>query len=885
MINKPPYLSQLFLKWFCTAKLIEEIEGDLYEEFMDNSERYGNTKARMLYSWTVLRSVRPYLIKTFKRNKYRLNPFDMFKNYLKIALRNLVKQKGYTLTNVLGLTIGIISVFMILIFIDSETHYDQHHDDYQNLYRVVTSMSINGEDLNLASSPPGLADRLKSDFAEIEDATRMSMFIMINKNLLQMGDKQFFETEGFFADSAYFRMFKYDFIYGSQETALDGPQKIVLSKTLYNKFFSDEDPVGKTLTIANNHGKTEYQITGVFSESKFNSHVNPQFICSMNSGVVGRFIYNSDEMLGNNFVFTYLKLKPETSKEDFEAKLPAFLEKYIGENLKKAGATKDHQLQNVADIHLYSSLQGEAGTNSSAKYIYMLLSIAVFILVIACINFMNMATAQSAHRAREIGVRKVFGAYKTSLIYQFLGEAAVITFFSIFLSVIGIYLALPYFNQLVGRVLVIDLTSNIQQLGLIIGLGVITSFLAGCYPAFYLSSMKTINVVKGIQKKSKGGFIVRKGLVVFQYIIAIALIIGALTINSQMNFIQSKSLGFQKENKLIIPLQSAEGIKQYSVMKTQIESLSGIKSVAGVNYYPGEFVLNDNLFHKEGNTIEQGVRIQANRVDYGLLETLGIELISGRTFDINRPSDINTSVILNETAINAVGYTPEEAIGRKIYAMEDTVLTDYTIIGVSRDFNFMSLHEEIGSYMFGISPDNAYPYIIVDTETTDFPGLVKNIEDRWKATLPGLPFEYLFLDNQMQKLYDGDRNFAQIIGTFTSIAIVICCLGLFGLSAFTAEQRIKEIGVRKVLGASVPEILLMLNKNFSLLVLLAFIFAAPLGWYFMNNWLDAFAFRINIGAGILLTAGLVTLVFTLIVVSYQSLRAATTNPVNTLRNE
>jgi len=605
----------------------------------------------------------------------------------------------------------------------------------------------------------------------------------------------------------------------------------------------------------------------------------------MNSGVVGRFIYNSDKLAGNNFLYTYVKLNPETSKEVFESKFPAFLEKYIGDVLKERGFSKEHHIQNVPDIHLYSSLQGEAGTNSSAKYIYMLLSIAVFILVIACINFMDMATAQSAHRAKEIGVRKVFGAFKTSLVYQFLGEAAVITFISILLSVVGIYLVLPYFNQLVGRTLIIELTSNFQQLGLIIGLGVITSFLAGSYPAFYLSSIKTINVVKGVQKKSKGGFIIRKGLVVFQYIIAIALIIGAITINNQMRFIQNKSLGFQKENKLVIPLQSADGIKQYSLMKTQIESLPSVKSVAGVDYYPGEFVLNDDLYHKEVNTIEQGVRHQANNVDFEFLETLGIELLSGRTFDINRPGDVNTSVILNETAVKAVGYTPEEAIGRKIYAMEDTILLDYTIIGVTRDFNFMSLHDEISAYLFVIRPGNSFQYIIVDIETTNYPGLLNQIEEKWEATLPGLPFEYLFLDSQMQKLYDGDRNFAKVISSFTTIAIILFCLGLFGFSAFTAQQRTIEIGVRKVLGASVSEILLMLTKNFSLLVLIAFIFAAPLGWYFMNRWLEAFAFRINIGAGILLTAGLATLVFTLLVVSYQSLRAATANPVNTLRSE
>lgn len=884
MVKKPPYLSQLFLKWFCTAKLIEEIEGDLHEEFMDNSERYGNTKARMLYSWTVLRSVRPYLIKKLKRNKYRLNPYDMFKNYLKIALRNLVKQKGYTLTNILGLTIGIISVFLILIFIDSETHYDQHHDDYQNLYRVATKITINDENLELATSPPGLAYRLKSDFPEVVEVTRLSMFLMVDKNILEIGEKQFFETQGFFADSAYFRFFNYDFIYGNRKTALDGPQKIILSETLYNKFFNGEDPVGKSITISNTHGKTDYQITGVYSESKYNSHVNPQFICSMNSGTIGKFIYNSDELAGNNFLYTYIKLAPGTKTESFNAKFPDFLNTHLGDVMKERSLYKEHYLQNVADIHLHSALMGEAGTNSNAKYIYMLLSIAVFILVIACINFMNMATAQSAHRAREIGVRKVFGAFKSSLVYQFLGEAAVITFFSILLSIVGIYLVLPFFNQLIGRNLVIDLTSNIQQLGLIIGLGVITSFLAGSYPAFYLSSIKTINVVQGLQKKSKGGFIIRKGLVVFQFIIAIALIIGAITIDNQMKFIRDKSLGFQKKNKIIVPLQSADGIAQFQTIKKQIEGLSGVKTAAGVRYYPGEFIMSDNLYYKEGNTIDQAVRIQANTVDFGLTETLGIEILYGRSLDINRPGDVNKSVVLNETAVKSIGFSPESAVGKKIYAMEDTI-REFTIVGIIKDFHFTSLHEKIGSLLFINREENTYPYLVIDTESNDYSALIDNIEDKWKATMPNLPFEYFFLDDQLRKQYDGDRNFAQIIGTFTSIAIVICCLGLFGLSAFTAEQRIKEIGVRKVLGASVVEILLMLTKNFSFLVLLAFIIAAPLGWYFMNNWLNAFAFRINIGAGILLTAGFATLVFTLLVVSYQSLRAATANPVNTLRSE
>ena len=453
------------------------------------------------------------------------------------------------------------------------------------------------------------------------------------------------------------------------------------------------------------------------------------------------------------------------------------------------------------------------------------------------------------------------------------------------MSIIGIYQVLPYFNHLVGRNLTVDLTSNISYIGLIVGLGIVTSLLAGSYPAFYLSSLKTISVVQGHSKKSRGGIFVRKGLVIFQFVIAIGLIIGALTIHNQMQFIQSKSLGFQKENKIIIPLQSAEGISRFDIVKNSFTGISGVKAAAGLSYYPGEFVMSDNLYYKEGATVEQSVRIQRNHVDYQLIETLGIDILYGRTFDINHPSDVGATVVMNETAVKEIGYDLEEAVGRKIFAQNDTTGHGLTIIGVIRDFNFMSLREKITAYTFVMNNTESYPYILVDSQTEDYPALIDQLEENWKATLPNIPFEYFFLDSNLNKMYDTDRNFSQIIETFTLIAIIICALGLFGLSAFTTEQRIKEIGIRKVLGASVPGIVLMLSKNFSALILFAFVIAAPLGWYLMNKWLDAFAFRIEISVFILFLAGGMALLFTLLVVSYQSLRAANSNPVETLKSE
>ncbi len=881
---KPPYLSRAFLRWFCTAELVEEIEGDLMEEFVDNSERMGRLKARWLYNWTVIRSLRPYLIKS-SENKRRTNPIDMFKNYIKIALRNLIKQRNYTLTNIFGLSTGIVSVFLILIFIDNETSYDKHHEDFHNIYRVATSMNINDDNLALASSPPGLAQAMAVDFPEIETATRLSIFVQVSKNLLQYQDRQFFETQGFLADSSYFRIFNFEFIHGDRTSALNGPQKVVLSSALSSKLFANEDPIGKLISITNNHGKSDYEITGVYDENKHSSHVSPAFICSMNSGVVGRFIYASNELAGNNFLYTYIKLREGSSPDALEEKLPAFLDKHIGEQLKSFGATKSHHLQNVADIHLTSDLTGETGINGSVEYIYILLSIAVFILVIACINFMNMATAQSAKRAKEIGVRKVFGAYRSSLIYQFLGEAVVITFLSILISVVAIHLLLPYFNVLVERNLVVSLTNNLNYLLLIIGLGIITSLLAGSYPAIFLSSQKIVNIIKGRQQRTGGGLFIRKGLVIFQFIIAITLIIGVVTVRNQIHYVQNKSLGFQKENRLVIPLQSAEGIGQYQTLRNQVSAIAGVKSVAGVSYYPGEWVLSDNLYFKEGSGPDETVRIQRNNIDFGFMETLGVEVVKGRAFSEEIPSDVGGAAVLNETAVKNLGYDINDVVGRKIFAVSDTAMVGLQIVGVIRDFNFMSLHAQIDPYMFIIQPNRVYPYIMAELETNDYPGLVDQLESQWEATLPNLPFEYFFLDSNLNKLYDDDRNFGQIIESFTFVAIIICALGLFGLSAYTTEQRLKEIAVRKVLGASVGGILFLLNRSFSALIFIAFIVAAPLGYYAMDQWLNNFQFRIGNTIPILLLSGLVALIFTLMIVSIQSMRGATRNPATILRSE
>ncbi len=881
MRPQPPYLSRKALHWFCSKELVEEIEGDLQEQFADNYEALGLLRASWIYTWTVCRSIRPYLIRK-SQNRNRLNTITMLTSYLKTARRSLSRQKAYTLTNIIGLSTGIISVFLILSYVKVESSYDQHHHDHNRIFRVVTEVNIKGDRMHLASTPPGLARRLLADYPAIEATVRVGSFLGIDKNLLKVDNKQLFEENGYLADSSLFELLTFNFIHGDRYTALNGSQKIVLSAALSENLFGDINPVSQTLTITNNYGSSEYEISGVYEDKDTRSHFSPAFICSMNSGSIGRFMANSDEIAGNNFLYTYIKLKEQTQIEDIKKQIPSFISRHIGDALAESGVEKTHHFQNVADIHLHSDLRNEAGATSNIKYIYMLLSIAVFILIIACVNFINLATAQSSHRVREIGVRKTLGALKASLVYQFLTEAALLTLISIIVAVAGIYFFLPNFNNLTGTTLTTAVLTSWSQIGLLVAIAVITSLLAGAYPAFYLSSINATATAKSKSRSQTSGWL-RKGLVTFQFAIAIVLMIGSLVIVRQLEYMSNKPLGFDMSRQLVIPLQSAEGIRAFPTLRDRIEGLAGITSVAGITYAPSENVLSDNLYYAEGGTSEEGIRIQQNDIDFGVIEALGIAVLNGTTFRPDMP-DLGTSAVLNETAVKSLGYETATAVGRKIYTTEDS-LVEMTIIGVVKDFHFSSLHRPIESYMFAMRPGRGITTMIVQAESSDVFSIIENVQTAWNAIIPDIPFEYNLLSDQVSYLYNDDRNFSKVITTFAGMAIIICCLGLLGLAAFTAEQRTREIGIRKVLGASPSSMLIMLNKQFTGLVLLAFVIAAPIGWYLMTQWLQGFAFKIEMGITVLAPSLLATMIITALVVSFQSLKAALTNPVKTLRNE
>ena len=886
-MNKPPKIATWFLRLFCDPAFVEMIEGDLHEEFQTRLTSRGKKNATLYYWWSVIRSFRPYLLKR-NSNPYKYTEIMLLHNYFKIAYRNLIKQKLYTSINVIGLTAGMASSLLILLFVKSELTFDQHHERAEDVFRVSTKGESNGETMNMQTSPLGLAFKMKSEFPEVEEIARLSSFVGVEKNLVSYEETKFFQDEGYLADSAFFKILKYDFAEGNPATCLNNSGNIVISRSLAEKIAGNEPALGKIISIENSFGKVDYEITGVFKEPVKNTHLKISFVTSMNNPGIGEYIFRSNELLGNNFVYSYLRLNQNASPQQLVSKFPAFLDKYVGEDMEKTGFRKSHDLINVADIHLKAKGLGFQN-EGDLKTIYILSTIAGIILLIACINFMNMATAQSGHRSREIGVRKVFGAQRISLANQFLTESVLITLISLIVSIGIVYLLLPSFNQITGQRITLDLLEPAQLL-IAVAIGFITGFIAGSYPAFHLSGISINRIFKNKSNKSGLGM-VRKGLVIFQFLISISLIVGVITINQQLNFVQSRSLGFQKENQIAIPLRSPEVGRQYKILENEFSKLPGIVNIGAGHAYPGKFVFNDNSYYKDGSSMDEAVNIRTNYVDFKFMNTLGVEVINGREFSEDFPADVNTAVVLNEAAVRNLGYELDDVVGRNIHSMfpingRDTIIT-YKVSGVVKDFNFQSLYEDIIPYMFTMSnPDTFQPrYLLVSVNTNNYQNLFAEMKTTWDKQAGGIPFEYTFMDDDLNSQYKSDESLSFIVKVFTTVAIIISALGLFALSSFTAESRLKEMGVRKVMGASGKDIFLIMSGNFSILILISFVLSIPPGWYFIRTWLNSFAFRIDINPWIFLLAGAVTFAFAILVVSYQCLKVSLVNPVNVLKDE
>jgi putative ABC transport system permease protein len=803
-----------------------------------------------------------------------------------------MKNKTFTFINVFGLSIGLTCCLLIAIYLHNELSYDSYHKNLSDLYQLGTTFVKNGKDDPMAATPAPMAKAMQQEFPEIQETTRLLGLFSEDKTLLQYKTptndvKSFYETKGFLADSTFFRMFTYLFKEGDPSTALDQPKTVVITEEIARKLFGNQSALNKTIHISSStNGDHDFRVTGVFIPNKVPSHIDGRFFMSIPGGRMADYIRERTDLASNNMFFTYFLLAPGTNVKNLERKFPAFIDKHAGKDLKAMGFYKKQFLIPLKDVHLRSDIRRNVSPSGSITYLYILGSIALFTLLIACINFMNLSTARSSKRSAEVGVRKVLGAEKAALIRQFLGESVMMALIALSFAIMITQLLLPLFAQVSGKSFFMPLK---QQVILYVGffvLALITGLLAGSYPAFYLSSFQPVKVLKGKFTNSLAAVSLRKSLVVFQFVISVVLIIASVVINDQMHYLQSKDLGFAKDQQIVVPLRSATAKSLYTSLKTEISKNPRILSVGASLYYPGIFNPSDMPLYKEGATMSESKRVFMNWVDESFLQTLDIKTASGRLFSEAFPADTNFRMILNETAIKQLGFgTAEKALGKFAVIDWQGEKYRYEIIGVTKDFHFQDLHLPIEPYGFQLNSEPYFNYIIAHAKTGNIQATLKSLEATWRELNPNEPFDYSFLDQDFHSSYTAETRLASIVGYFTIIAILISCLGLFGLATFSAEQRTKEIGVRKVLGATVSNVVGLLSKDFLKLVGIAIIIASPLAWYIMNKWLQDFAYRTNISWKVFVITTVAALFIALVTISFQAIRAALSNPVKSLRTE
>jgi putative ABC transport system permease protein len=816
----------------------------------------------------------------------------MFRNYLKVAWRNLMKNKTFSFINVFGLTIGLTSCMLISLYLYHELSYDTYHKNVNRIYQIGTTFVKEGKEDRTGVTPAPLGRMMQQVFPEIESTTRLLKAFSDDKTLLQYNlpsgeKKSFYETSAYLADSNFFQVLTYKFREGDPKTALLHPNTLVISQEIAKKFFGNESAINKIIHISSStNGDHDFSITGVFIPSAIPSHIDARLFMSMRGGSVEEYMTQLNELASNNMFATYAVLKPGTDPKKLEAKFPAFMDKYAAKDLKAMGFYKKQFLTPLKGVHLFSNTTLNVTPSGSVTYLYILGSIAVFTLLIACINFMNLSTARSSKRSAEVGVRKVLGAEKKGLIWQFLGESILMSFIAFCFALALTRMLLPLFSQVAAK----QFSFSVSQIAFLfagfLSLAVLTGLLAGSYPAFYLSSFAPVKVLKGKISNSLAAVSLRKTLVVFQFVISVVLIIASIVISNQMGYLRNTDLGFAKDQQIVIPLRSKASKDIYPSLKNEIAQQSQIQSVGASLYYPGIMNPSDMPLYKEGSNMNDSKRFFTNWIDDGFLQTLGVKPIAGRLFSKDHPTDTNYKMVINEQALKDLGLPPpEKAVGKFLLADWRGQTYRWEIIGIVKDFHFKDLHMPVEPYAFQLNNVPQYNYIVAHAKPQNLPTTLKAIESIWKKLNPNEPFEFSFMDQDFYKNYQSDDRLESIVGYFTIIAILISCLGLFGLAAFSAEQRIKEIGVRKVLGASIGSIISLLSKDFLKLVGIAILIASPVAWFAMNKWLQDFAYRTNIGWQVFLSTAVIALCIALLTVSFQAIKAAVSNPVKSLRTE
>lgn len=806
----------------------------------------------------------------------------MFKNYLKVAFRNLWKNKMFSLINIVGLAIGLCCFLLIAVYVLDELSYDRFYKNSDRIYRINADIRFGGTELHMPQTSDMMGASLKKDYPEVEEYTRI--YNSNGNKLIKKGTEFINEFHVAHVDSTFFDLFQLPVIEGNTRTALNEPNTVVISESAAKKYFGTADALGKSLET-DDDSSTVYKITAVIRDIPENSHFNFDFLFSMKN-----VKYEWGQYLSHNF-HTYLLLKKGVDYHALEKKFPQYIDKYAlpqakqfmqinsMEDFVKAGNLLEYSLTPLTKIHLYSNRMFEIKPGGNIQYVYIFSAIALFILFLACINFMNLTTARSANRAREVGIRKVLGTQRKNLMFQFLTESTLMVILSMCIAVGIAYFVLPLFNTVAGKQMHLKTLFSPMVLPLLILLPFVVGIIAGSYPAFYLSFFRPIEVLKG--KLSAGGNRrLRSALVVFQFATAIILIVGTIVVYSQLSYIQSKDLGYNKDQVLIIDNAYALN-KNIKAFKEEMVQEPGIITGTISSFLPvSNSSHNDNSFSKETvMDAKNSFNMQVWGVDYDYLKTMGMQLEKGRNFSKDFGTD-SSAVIINESTAKFLGYA--DPIGKTIYSM-DAKPVAYNIIGVVKNFNFESLHKPIGP--LGLFLRRTDGLVSFKVKAANVPSILKTVEAKWKSMAAGIPFSYRFLDDSFTDMYKGERRAGRIASIFSVLAILIACLGLLGLAAFIAEQRTKEIGIRKVLGASVNGIVRLLSKDFVKLVLIAFVIATPIAWYAMHKWLEDFAYRIDLTWWMFLLAGLAAVFIALVTVSFHAVKAALTNPVKNLRTE
>jgi putative ABC transport system permease protein len=796
----------------------------------------------------------------------------MIKNLLLIALRNFGKDKWYSLLNVLGLTIGITFSLFLIFYITDELNYDRYHDKADRIYRIVSYLKESDKNTDWTLTQLPLAATMKKDFPEVEEATRV---LSRERTLFKNGENSFYETKLYYADSNIFNIFSCKFVEGTAGTALNEPFSIVISKTLAEKYFGKKtSAVGKTLKTVYD----VYKVTGVIEDLPKNSHLLYDMLIS--SSTILRGNNNGQFAWGNFNNFTYVLLKPNTSSAALEKKMLPMYDKYMAPIFAKFNVSMKYGVQPITAIHLHSKLEKEPEELGNMSYILIFSAVAFFMLLIACINYMNLTTARSARRAKEIGIRKVTGSSKGQLIAQFLTESLMTAFIAVLLSLVLVILLLPVFNSLSGKAFTMKTLLQPFNLTLLLEIILFTGLVGGSYPAFYLSSFKPVSILKGALSKASGNVNLRRSLVVLQFSISMIMLICTWVVYSQLSYLQKKDLGFNKDQVMTVTINTGEDERpKIASMNNEFRNLAGVKEVGTGNCYPGGANINFNLFHVQTKSGYIDKAVECYGVDEHYLPTLSIPIVKGRNFQ--SLADTLHSIVVNEAMAKQFDW--DEPLGKRITFPGDTSGQYVEVIGVIKDFNQKSLYNPIAPLLLFYGPNSNI--IQIKTNTANVKTTIAQVEKSWKKYFPQLPFEYKFLDEDFNSQYAADQKRGKIFAAFSILTIVITCLGLLGLTAFTTQQRQKEISIRRVMGASTVQMVGMITKNYFWLGLIATVIAFPVAWYFMNNWLHIFPYNTGLSPIPFVISALAILVTAASTAMFHSAKAALTKPAEILRSE